>query len=177
MSGTWKEAGERRTLYRDQWVHVLSVDVELPDGRHLDHRIIQGAIDAGAVVVVDSAVLLLWRHRFITDTAAPQPALDDALRDGLVVIWQQIAREAGASCVSTVTASALGAALDGLPQVSVVPLPQTPSLRLSCLPSSFTTASTIGFLGDSTTFRDPAAAEATLRRLAEDIREGNGESR
>jgi len=107
------------------------------------------------------------------DTAAPQPALNDALRRGLVAIWRQIAREAGASCVATVTAPAVGAALEGLPPVSVVPLPQTPSLRLSCLPASFPTASTIGFVGDSTTFRDPAAAGATLRALAEDIRKRN----
>jgi OOP family OmpA-OmpF porin len=107
------------------------------------------------------------------DTAPPQPPLNDALRSDLVAIWQQIARDSGAACVSTVTAPALGAAPAGLPQVSVVPLPQTPSLRLSCSPSSFTTSSTIGFRGDSTTFRDPAAASATLRTLAEDIRAGN----
>ena len=107
------------------------------------------------------------------DTSSPQPALDDALRGGLVAIWQQIAKDAGASCVSTVTAPAPGAPLEGLPPVSVVSLPPTPSLRLSCRPSSFTTASTIGFDGDSTKFRDPEAATGTLRKLAEDISVGN----
>jgi len=63
----WK-VGQERTLYKDRWVHVASCDVELPDGRHLDHRVIHGAIGAGAVVVNDGQVLLLWRHRFITDT-------------------------------------------------------------------------------------------------------------
>lgn len=33
----WKIHSERE-LYRDQWVHLTSADVELPDGRHLDHR-------------------------------------------------------------------------------------------------------------------------------------------
>ncbi|MBO4164415.1 NUDIX hydrolase [Micromonospora antibiotica] len=58
-----------RDLYRDQWVHVASADVELPDGRHLDHRIIRTAAPgAGLAVVTDNKVLLIWRHRFITDT-------------------------------------------------------------------------------------------------------------
>ncbi|GAA0734643.1 NUDIX domain-containing protein [Dactylosporangium roseum] len=62
------QVNSERTLYRDQWVHVLAADVELPDGRHLDHRLIRSAPGAGAVVVADGKVLLLWRHRFITDT-------------------------------------------------------------------------------------------------------------
>ncbi|WP_433057058.1 NUDIX hydrolase [Dactylosporangium sp. CS-033363] len=62
------QVNSERTLYQDQWVHVLAADVELPDGRHLDHRLIRSAPGAGAVVVVDGKVLLLWRHRFITDT-------------------------------------------------------------------------------------------------------------
>jgi 8-oxo-dGTP pyrophosphatase MutT (NUDIX family) len=62
------QVNSERTLYQDQWVHVLTADVELPDGRHLDHRLIRSAPGAGAVVVVDGKVLLLWRHRFITDT-------------------------------------------------------------------------------------------------------------
>lgn len=58
-----------RTLYQDPWVHVLSADVELPDGRHLDHRLIRTPRPgAGAVVVDQDRVLLMWRHRFITDT-------------------------------------------------------------------------------------------------------------
>lgn len=58
-----------KTLYRDRWVHLLTADVELPDGRHLDHRLIRtSAPGAGAAVVNDDKVLLMWRHRFITDT-------------------------------------------------------------------------------------------------------------
>jgi 8-oxo-dGTP pyrophosphatase MutT (NUDIX family) len=60
-----------RDLYRDQWVHVAAADVEIPGGRHLDHRIIRTAAPgAGIVVVHDQRVLLMWRHRFITDTWA-----------------------------------------------------------------------------------------------------------
>jgi 8-oxo-dGTP pyrophosphatase MutT (NUDIX family) len=64
----WTVHGER-DLYRDQWVHVATADVELPDGRRLDHRIIRTAAPgAGIVIVHENRVLLMWRHRFITDT-------------------------------------------------------------------------------------------------------------
>lgn len=43
--------------------------MELPDGRHLDHRLLRVPPGAGAVVTnQDRHVLLLWRHRFITDS-------------------------------------------------------------------------------------------------------------
>lgn len=68
---TWKIQSER-DLYRDQWVHLTSADVLLPDGRHLDHRIIRTAAPGAGLVVVDDQkrILLIWRHRFITDTYA-----------------------------------------------------------------------------------------------------------
>ncbi|WP_405444053.1 NUDIX hydrolase [Streptomyces avidinii] len=43
-------------------------DVELPDGRHLDHTVIRlRPVAVAAVVNERDEVLLLWRHRFITD--------------------------------------------------------------------------------------------------------------
>lgn len=56
-------------LYTDEWLDIRHADVELPDGRHLDHRLIRTPPGAGAVVTDDHhRVLLIWRHRFITDT-------------------------------------------------------------------------------------------------------------
>lgn len=56
-------------LYTDRWLDVRVADVELPDGRHLHHRLIRTAPGAGAVVTDDQGrVLLIWRHRFITDS-------------------------------------------------------------------------------------------------------------
>jgi 8-oxo-dGTP pyrophosphatase MutT (NUDIX family) len=56
-----------RSLYADQWLEVRSADVELPDGRHLDHRLLRMPASAGAVAVDDRGrALLIWRHRFIT---------------------------------------------------------------------------------------------------------------
>jgi 8-oxo-dGTP pyrophosphatase MutT (NUDIX family) len=54
-------------VYTDPWLDIRVADVELPDGRHLEHRLIRTAPGAGAVVVDEQRrVLLLWRHRFIT---------------------------------------------------------------------------------------------------------------
>jgi 8-oxo-dGTP pyrophosphatase MutT (NUDIX family) len=62
----WKIISERE-LYADQWLDLRTADVELPDGRHLDHRFIRMAPSAGAVLVDDrQRALLIWRHRFIT---------------------------------------------------------------------------------------------------------------
>ena len=55
-----------KPLYSDEWLDIRVADVELPDGRHLEHRLIRTPPGAGCVVVRDGQVLLLWRHRFIT---------------------------------------------------------------------------------------------------------------
>ena len=57
-----------KPLYEDEWLDIRLADVELPDGRHLEHRLIRTPPGAGCVIVKDRRVLLLWRHRFITDT-------------------------------------------------------------------------------------------------------------
>jgi 8-oxo-dGTP pyrophosphatase MutT (NUDIX family) len=58
-----------KPLYSDPWLDIRLADVELPDGRHLEHRVIRTPPGAGAVVTDEQRrVLLLWRHRFITDT-------------------------------------------------------------------------------------------------------------
>lgn len=62
------QINSERSLYSDQWLDLRLADVELPDGRRLDHRLIRMAPSAGALIVDDqSRALLIWRHRFITD--------------------------------------------------------------------------------------------------------------
>lgn len=65
MSG-WQVYG-RRTVYASPWLDVELVDVESPDGHRVpEHHAIRMAQQAaGVVVLVDGAVLLMWRHRFI----------------------------------------------------------------------------------------------------------------
>lgn len=58
-----------KPLYTDPWINVRAADVELPNGTRFDHRLIRRPPGAGAVVRdAQDRVLLLWRHRFITNT-------------------------------------------------------------------------------------------------------------
>jgi len=65
----WTVHGERR-VYESNWMSVALVDVELPDGERFEHHVLRMPAPAAGTVVTDPArgVLLLWRHRFITDT-------------------------------------------------------------------------------------------------------------
>ncbi|WP_131740888.1 NUDIX hydrolase [Actinomadura roseirufa] len=63
----WTVHGER-SIYDSPWMNVRLADVELPDGRRFDHHLVRVRPAAG-VIAVDGRgrVLLIWRHRFITD--------------------------------------------------------------------------------------------------------------
>ncbi|MFJ4988767.1 NUDIX hydrolase [Streptomyces sp. NPDC088732] len=64
----WKNLGEH-TVYENPWLRVNLADVELPDGRHLDHYLIrQRPVALATAVNENNEVLLLWRHRFIPDS-------------------------------------------------------------------------------------------------------------
>src|SRR5690606_15436110 len=64
----WTKQNEQ-PVYSNRWFSVNLADVELPDGRHLDHFLIRLRPVAVATVVNEAnEVLLLWRHRFITDS-------------------------------------------------------------------------------------------------------------
>jgi 8-oxo-dGTP pyrophosphatase MutT (NUDIX family) len=65
----WINHGER-TIYDSAWVHLTLADVEIPGERRFDHHVVRMPAEAAGTVVHDPqrGVLLLWRHRFITDT-------------------------------------------------------------------------------------------------------------
>jgi len=65
----WQVHGER-VLYDSDWVRLSLADVEVPGGDRFEHHVVRMPNKAAGVVVHDPArgVLLLWRHRFITDT-------------------------------------------------------------------------------------------------------------
>jgi len=66
----WTEHGER-SLYESPWMSLRLVDVEIPGHTRFDHHVVRFPNHAAGTVVHDrarGAVLLLWRHRFITDT-------------------------------------------------------------------------------------------------------------
>jgi len=65
----WLVHGEQ-VLYDSDWVRLSLVDVEIPGGARFGHHVVRMPNQAAGTVVhdPDRGVLLLWRHRFITDT-------------------------------------------------------------------------------------------------------------
>lgn len=67
----WTVHGER-TVYDSPWVRMVLADVEIPGHRRFEHHVIRVPNPAAGAVIhdPDRGVLLIWRHRFITDTWA-----------------------------------------------------------------------------------------------------------
>ncbi|MGH3715062.1 MAG: NUDIX hydrolase [Micromonosporaceae bacterium] len=64
----WQTHGER-TIYDSPWVRLVQVDVEPPDGKRWWHHVVRLQTVAVAIVLDDAdRVLLLYRHRFVTDS-------------------------------------------------------------------------------------------------------------
>jgi 8-oxo-dGTP pyrophosphatase MutT (NUDIX family) len=60
----------RRSIYESSWLSLEMVDLELPDGRRFEQHVVRMARPVAAVVAVDDRdrVLLMWRHRHVTET-------------------------------------------------------------------------------------------------------------
>ena len=66
--GRWINRGDTE-IYQCPWLQVVTSDVLLPDGTEIDHHVVRMPRPAaGTIIVADDRVLLLYRHRFITDT-------------------------------------------------------------------------------------------------------------
>ena len=65
----WTVHGER-VIYESPWVRLSLADVEVPGQRRFDHHVVRSVRGAAGVVVTNESneVLLLWRHRFITES-------------------------------------------------------------------------------------------------------------
>jgi 8-oxo-dGTP pyrophosphatase MutT (NUDIX family) len=65
----WTVHGER-SVYDSDWIRLVLTDVEIPDGERFEHHVVRMPRMAAGTVVhdPDRGVLLLWRHRFITDS-------------------------------------------------------------------------------------------------------------
>jgi 8-oxo-dGDP phosphatase len=65
----WIVHGER-LIYESEWVSLALVDIEIPGGPRFEHHVIRMPSQAAGCVVHDDerGVLMLWRHRFTTDT-------------------------------------------------------------------------------------------------------------
>lgn len=66
--GTWLNRGDT-TIYHCEWLDVVTSDVLLPDGSQVDHHVVRMPRPAvGTIMQRGEQVLLLYRHRFITDS-------------------------------------------------------------------------------------------------------------
>lgn len=77
----WTVHGERM-IYESPWVSLALADIEIPGGERFEHHVIRMPAEAAGTVVHDPGrgVLLLWRHRFTTDTwgwEVPAGRIDD----------------------------------------------------------------------------------------------------
>lgn len=65
----WTVHGER-VLYDSPWVRLALADVEIPGSTRFEHHVVRVPQHAAGTVVhdPDRGILMLWRHRFITDT-------------------------------------------------------------------------------------------------------------
>jgi 8-oxo-dGTP pyrophosphatase MutT (NUDIX family) len=76
----WTVHGER-SLYESPWIRLRLVDVEPPGHARFEHHVARLNPAAGCVVTdPERGVLLLWRHRFISDTwgwEVPAGRVDD----------------------------------------------------------------------------------------------------
>ena len=108
-------------------------------------------------------------------TAPPQPTLSIADQKKVVQIWNDIATAAGANCVWADPTADTKNAISDRPPVAIVTPPPPPAAPVKCSVTNLDDANNVGFDFDSTTFRDPSGARATLRQLARVILQ-SGES-
>jgi len=68
MQKKWK-THNRREIYRSKWIELWLDDIEVPSGRRFEHHVLRfPRRSTTAIVIRDDKILMIWRHRFITDT-------------------------------------------------------------------------------------------------------------
>jgi 8-oxo-dGTP pyrophosphatase MutT (NUDIX family) len=106
----WTVHGER-SLYESEWVRLRLVDVEPPGERRFEHHVVRMDRPAAGVVVhrrvsgeaadeTGREVLLLWRHRFITDSwgwEIPAGKVDEG-EDSATAAAREVLEETGWRC-------------------------------------------------------------------------------
>jgi 8-oxo-dGDP phosphatase len=65
----WTVHGQR-SIYQSSWISLDLVDVELSDGQRFEQHVVRMARPVAGAAIIDATdrVLLMWRHRHVTDT-------------------------------------------------------------------------------------------------------------
>lgn len=70
MNGKWEITGARE-VFDDGYMKLDVANVELPDGKKIEHAVLSGPGGRGFASVLahdtNRGVLMIWRHRFVTD--------------------------------------------------------------------------------------------------------------
>lgn len=156
----WTVHGER-ALYESDWVRLTMVDIEIPGRERFEHHVVRSVRPAAGAVVFDAdhGVLLLWRHRFVTDTwgwEIPAGRVDEG--------------ESAAECAARETLEETG-----WRPGPVEPLVEYfPNNGLSDMCFSVFLASGATHVGDPTDESESERIEwLTIDRLREELRAGN----
>ena len=93
----WRVFGER-TLYDNPWVRLVKVDVQPPHGERFEHHVVRlQRVAIAAVIDASDRVLMLWRHRFVTDEWGWElpGGIVDAGEDGAATAAREVEEETG----------------------------------------------------------------------------------
>ncbi|RDI24508.1 OmpA family protein [Lentzea flaviverrucosa] len=106
-------------------------------------------------------------------TAEPQAPLDENLRGKVAELWRTVVTAAGAGCTADVQVASRRDAFETTVPVTPVKLPEPPPPFKECGTTVLSDSGAVGFVPDQAEFRDPAAAERTVRDLATPVAGGN----
>lgn len=87
-----------RSLYQNAWVRLALVDVGTPDGRRFEHHVVRlQTVAIAAVIDHDDRVLMMWRHRFVTDEWGWElpGGIVDVGEDALAAAGREVFEETG----------------------------------------------------------------------------------
>lgn len=101
-------------------------------------------------------------------TAEPQAELDHAQQEHIAAIWQAVAARADAACTAVVPGQTHRDRFDTTVPVTTVDLPSDPPVN-PCGTTVYDDSSAVGFVADQATFRDPDAAQRTLKQLVDKV--------